>query len=183
MAFLAIKECERELDQIERSIDEELPKAIARAAESKARELLGSLKFITDLERIGDLVLWVALRLEIINAVPKETQQKMKAMADVLASMLEDVHEGFVRRNVGLAESVIAKDKQMNRLCRDLFQQYLKRGAASPKQHSVEILLMTQALERAGDHATNLAEELHNLILGHTVRHAPKGTNTVMTNE
>ena len=56
MGFLAIKECENELDQIERTIDEELPRAITRVGEVRARELLASLKFITDLERIGDLL-------------------------------------------------------------------------------------------------------------------------------
>ena len=55
MAFLAIKDCEKELDQIERRIDERMPGAISRVGESKARQLLACLKFITDLERIGDL--------------------------------------------------------------------------------------------------------------------------------
>jgi len=53
LAFLAIKDCEKELDQIERKIDDQLPEAITRVGEAKARELLACLKFITDLERIG----------------------------------------------------------------------------------------------------------------------------------
>lgn len=60
MAFLAIRDCEQELDQIERYIDEHMPGAITQVSESKARQLLASLKAITDLERIGDLVLGVA---------------------------------------------------------------------------------------------------------------------------
>src|ERR1700751_1088969 len=63
MAFLAIRDCEKELDQIERRIDEQLPGAITRVNESKARQLLACLKCITDLERIGDLVMGVANRL------------------------------------------------------------------------------------------------------------------------
>src|ERR1019366_8713454 len=47
LAFLAIKDCEKELDQIERKIDEQLPEAITRVGEAKARELLACLKFIT----------------------------------------------------------------------------------------------------------------------------------------
>src|SRR6202162_4308904 len=47
LAFLAIKDCEKELDQIERKIDEQLPEAITRVTEAKARELLACLKFIT----------------------------------------------------------------------------------------------------------------------------------------
>jgi phosphate uptake regulator len=56
MAFLAVKDCERELDVLEREIDEELPAAVTLVSELEARELIASLRFITDLERIGDLV-------------------------------------------------------------------------------------------------------------------------------
>ena len=62
MAFLAIKDCEKELDLIERQIDEQLPAAITRVNETRARQLLSSLKSTTDLERIGDLVMSVAMR-------------------------------------------------------------------------------------------------------------------------
>ena len=62
MAFLAIKECEQELDIIERYIDDRLPAAITRVNEARARQLLTSLKCTTDLERIGDLMMSVAMR-------------------------------------------------------------------------------------------------------------------------
>src|SRR6202047_5236683 len=62
MAFLAIKDCEKELDRIERQIDERLPAAITRVNEARARQLLSSLKSTTDRERIGALVMSVALR-------------------------------------------------------------------------------------------------------------------------
>ena len=64
LAFLAIKDCEKELDQIERKIDEQLPEAITRVGEAKARELLACLKFITDLERIGDLAYSAVMQLQ-----------------------------------------------------------------------------------------------------------------------
>jgi len=68
MAFLAIKDCEKELDLIERQIDERLPAAITKVNEGRARQLLASLKCITDLERIGDLVMSVALRVQSRSA-------------------------------------------------------------------------------------------------------------------
>src|SRR5580692_454069 len=64
MAFLAIKDCEKELDLIERQIDERLPAAITRVNEARARQLLSSLKSTTALERIGDLVMSVAMRVQ-----------------------------------------------------------------------------------------------------------------------
>src|SRR5258708_578716 len=52
MAFLAVRDCEKELDRIERQIDEQLPSAITQVAELEARELLACLRFSTELERI-----------------------------------------------------------------------------------------------------------------------------------
>jgi uncharacterized protein Yka (UPF0111/DUF47 family) len=64
MAFLAVKDCEKELDRMERRIDEEITSAITEVSESEARQLLACLKFIIDLERIGDLTWTVAQRLQ-----------------------------------------------------------------------------------------------------------------------
>src|ERR1700739_889264 len=102
MAFLAIKECEKELDQIERRIDEELPEAITRVGEAKARQLLACLKFITDLERIGDLAYSAAMHLQSRREkLPALDARQLVEMASLLCSMLEQVHQGFVHREVG----------------------------------------------------------------------------------
>ena len=63
MAFLAVRDCEKELDRIEQQIDEELPSALSRVSESQARELLAASRFSTELERIGDLLFGVGKRL------------------------------------------------------------------------------------------------------------------------
>jgi len=65
-------------------------------------------------------------------------------------------------------------DKDVDRLCHALFQKYLAERGEQGDASRFEVLLMAQALERAGDHATNLAEDLYSLIEGRSVRHAPK---------
>src|SRR4249920_1640804 len=81
MAFLAIKDCEKELDQIERKIDEHLPGAITRVGEAKARQLLACLKFITDLERIGDLSYSAVMQLQARREkLPTQDSQQLVAM-------------------------------------------------------------------------------------------------------
>ena len=67
LAYVAVKQCEKELDDIERDIDESLPAAITEVTETEARQLLACLKFITDLERIGDLMWSVAQRVQQIS--------------------------------------------------------------------------------------------------------------------
>src|SRR5882724_4921039 len=96
MAFLAIKDCEKELDLIERQIDERLPAAITRVNEVRARQLLSTLKSTTDLERIGDLVMSVAMRHQArTTKIPASDVRQLVAMSSVLREMLDLIHKGF----------------------------------------------------------------------------------------
>jgi len=175
MAFLAIKECEKELDQIERQIDERLPAAITRVNELRARQLLSSLKTTTDLERIGDLVMSVALRVQDRRAkIPASDVRQLVEMATVLRDMLDLIHTGFSTLDLDCARKVLQMDKDIDRVCHSLFQKHLAETGPQGDTTGFEILLMAQALERAGDHTTNLAEDLYSLIEGRSLRHLPK---------
>lgn len=175
MAFLAIKDCEKELDLIERQIDERLPAAITRVNETRARQLLSSLKCTTDLERIGDLVMSVALRVQARTAkIPASDVKQLVEMSSVLREMLDLIHQGFSNLNLECARKVLQMDKDIDRICHGLFQKHLAETVAQGDTSGFEILLMAQALERAGDHTTNLAEDLYSLIEGRSLRHVPK---------
>lgn len=175
MAFLAIKECEKELDQIERQIDENLPAAITRVNETRARQLLSTLKSTTDLERIGDLVMSVALRVQARTAkIPASDVRQLVEMSSVLREMLDLIHQGFSTLDLECARKVLQMDKGIDRICHGLFQEHLAETVPQGDTSGFEILLMAQALERAGDHTTNLAEDLYSLIEGKSLRHVPK---------
>jgi len=175
MAFLAIKECEKELDQIERQIDESLPAAITRVNETRARQLLSTLKSTTDLERIGDLVMSVALRVQARTAkIPASDVRRLVEMSSVLREMLDLIHQGFSTLDLECARKVLQMDKDIDRICHGLFQKHLAETGPQGDTSGFEILLMAQALERAGDHTTNLAEDLYSLIEGKSLRHVPK---------
>jgi phosphate transport system protein len=172
MAFLAIKECEQELDVIERYIDERTPAAITRVNEVRARQLLTSLKCTTDLERIGDLVMSMAMRVQArTGKMAVSDVRQLVEMSEILREMLDLVYRGFVDLDLERARKVLQMDKDIDRVCHGLFQKHL---TAQSNPSSFEVLLMAQALERAGDHTTNLAEDLYSLIEGRSLRHAPK---------
>jgi phosphate transport system protein len=175
MAFLAIKDCEKELDQIERQIDERLPAAITRVNEARARQLLSSLKSTTDLERIGDLVMSVAMRAQsrTTKIAPSDVRQLVE-MSSVLRDMLDLIHQGFSTLDLECARKVLQMDKEIDRVCHAMFQKHLEETVARGDTTGFDVLLMAQALERAGDHTTNLAEDLYNLVEGRSLRHAPK---------
>jgi phosphate transport system protein len=174
MAFLAIKECEQELDVIERYIDERLPAAITRVNEIRARQLLTSLKCTTNLERIGDLMMSVAIRVQSRTAkMAASDVRHLVEMSATLREMLDLVYRGFVDLDLECARKVLQMDKDIDRVCHSLFQKHLTEHA-SENPSGFDVLLMAQALERAGDHTTNLAEDLYSLIEGRSLRHAPK---------
>jgi len=175
MAFLAIKDCEKELDLIERQIDERLPAAITRVNEARARQLLSSLKSTTDLERIGDLVMSVALRVQArTTKMAASDVRQLVAMSSVLRDMLDLIHRGFSTLNLECARKVLQMDKEIDRVCHALFQKHLAESVPRGDTPGFDVLLMAQALERAGDHTTNLAEDLYSLIEGRSLRHVPK---------
>lgn len=175
MAFLAIKDCEKELDLIERQIDERLPAAITRVNEGRARQLLSSLKSTTDLERIGDLVMSVALRVQARTAkIPAADVRQLVEMSSILRDMLDLIHKGFSNLDLDCARKVLQMDKDIDRICHGMFQKYLAETIDPGDTSGFEILLMAQALERAGDHTTNLAEDLYSLVEGRSLRHVPK---------
>lgn len=170
MAVLTIKECEAELDTIERDIDQTLPGAIARVGEAKARELLACLKFITDLERIGDLMWWVAQRVSSTSfRLTKLDRKDLDEMAGVLEEMLDQAHSGFVQRDVACANSVLRLDKELDRIRHAMFRRHVQKQ--NSRDEDVTVLFVVQSIERAGDHVTNLAEEIIHLVEHRSIRH------------
>lgn len=102
LAYLAVQQCERELDLAEREIDNGVPEAITRAGEAKVREMLAALKFITDLERIGDLLLWVANRARQTE-LSADDVERIVAMVSVLDKMLEHADRAYAKRDIEAA--------------------------------------------------------------------------------
>jgi phosphate transport system protein len=140
--------------------------------EDEARELLGCMKFTIDLERIGDLVWSVVKRVHgLAEPLNPRERQSIISMARILEQMLALVSEGFTTRDLQSARLVLKKDSEMDMACHVVFREHLADGAGPRSLEITNLLFMAQALERAGDHATNLAEELFHLAGGHSVRH------------
>ncbi len=174
MAFIAVKDCEKELDRTERKIDEKITSAITQVSEAEARELLACLKFIIDLERIGDLTWSVTQRLQnLTTKLLKDDRHDLIGMAEILEKMLTAIHQGFVKRDLGSADWVLKNDSQIDEACRSVFRRHLE-SKDRRRDYSTQLLLMAQAFERAGDHAKNLGEELFHLVEGRSMRHEPK---------
>jgi phosphate transport system protein len=167
-----VREREKELDTLDHEIDERVTTAITQASPEHARELLACLKFIIDLERIGDLLLNCSNRAAAVGSrIELQDIRELTVMASRLERMLADVHDAFAQRDLNRALAVLRSDAELDRMRNLIFLRHLEGHDSAPRQESFHVLFMTQALERAGDHAKNLAEEVCHLVSGHSVRH------------
>lgn len=85
--------------------------------------------------------------------------------------MLNDVYDAFSTRDLNRALTVLRTDAEIDRLRKLLFIRHIEGPESEPQVDSIQVLLMAQALERAGDHARNLAEDVCHLLSGYTLRH------------
>ncbi|MGO9517660.1 MAG: phosphate signaling complex PhoU family protein [Candidatus Korobacteraceae bacterium] len=167
-----VRQREKELDNLDRDIDQGVTSIITKVNEEHARELLACLKFIIDLERVGDLLLNCSNRAATVGSrIELQDIRDLTVMASRLEKMLGDVHDAFNQRDINRAMSVLRSDAELDRLRNLIFLRHLEGHEGTHRQESFHVLFMTQALERAGDHAKNLAEEVCHLVSGHTVRH------------
>jgi phosphate transport system protein len=167
-----VRKHEEELDTLDRQINEEVTAAIAGASETEARELLACLKFIIELERIGDLLLNVANRLETVGSrLDDQDVHDLSHMAAIVGTMLGDTRDAFSSRDVRRAIAVLKADAELDRLRNLMFIRHIENPDNRARQESFHLVFITQALERAGDHTKNLAEEICHLVSGRSVRH------------
>jgi len=171
--FEAVRACETKLDNIDRDFDEEIVYAVTNNTVAQGRELLCCFKFIIDLERIGDLVSSFSSRAEaVIVNVDQEDFERFVQMLTVLEQMLRMSWDAFEKREIDTAIKVLRADSELDRLRNLIFLRHVgEQRDSGPLNESVQVLFMAHALERAGDHAKNLAEEVCHFVSGRTLRH------------
>ena len=170
-ALAQITDCERKLDLIDREVDERVAYAVTQVEPGIVPDLLVCMKFVIDLERIGDLLCSAASRITALDATADMADLRdLIEMATVLEGMLRDAHGGLASRNVDLALGLVSADAEIDRRRNLLFFRILD-GASTATRSAVHLLFLANALERAGDHAVNLGEEICHMATGHTIRH------------
>jgi len=170
--FLAVNKCEQELDRLDRDVDERVTHAVICASPQEAGGLLACMKFMIDLERIGDLVSSFGGCAQAIRSrIDMDDIKDLIHMATVLEQMLADIHEAFSGRNLDRVISVMRGDAVIDRIRNLLFIRHVENNEGTAGPEGIHVLFMAQALERAGDHTKNLAEEVCHLVTGQTMRH------------
>ena len=170
--LVRIRQYEEELDHLNRTVNEAIAAELAGADEAEIRELLTCLKFVLELERIGDLLLNVITRAQSVSAdLEKRDLKDLAAMAKVLAGMLSEAQAAFVKRDLNRVMGVLKTDAEVDRLRNLIFMRHIDNPEGGERSGSFHLLYMTQSLERVGDHVKNLVGEVCQLVTGHSVRH------------
>ncbi|MBV8475197.1 MAG: hypothetical protein JO266_01485 [Acidobacteria bacterium] len=169
----AVFRYEDELDALNRQVNDAVIQLIPTTQdEVHARQLIAALKFIIELERIGDLFLNVVNRFRA--AAPRlETNdiQELAEMTKIVVSMLRNVAEAFAGRDVVRAIAVLREDAELDRLRNLMLVRHVENPEDLPVGESYHVVFMAQILERSGDHVKHLAEEICHLVTGRSVRH------------
>ncbi len=167
---------EARVNQLEIRIDEMATRLLAlhQPMARDLRFLTAAIKINNDLERMGDLAVNVVERaLSLISQPPIHPMIDVPRMADLVESMVRRSLDAFVKRDAGLARSVLlsddAVDAQRDAICREL-SAYMQRDPASIPP-ALDLFIAARSLERIADHATNIAEDVLFLIEGIDVRH------------
>jgi phosphate transport system protein len=171
----SLRQRELDLDALDMEIDSAVTSVITEVDPPQARELLACMKFMISLERIGDLLLSFANSAQAAaGRIDSEDTRDLTRMATILEKMLTDIGAAFSNRDVSQAIDVLRSDSEIDRLRNLIFLRHIENPEHLAHQASLQIIFMTQSLERAGDHAKNLAEEVCHLVSGHTIRHVLK---------
>ena len=169
-----IAEAELRLDQFDREIDERATEALAHSP-GNARELLACMKFIVDLERIGDLLASVSsCAIGVQTRISAQDMSDLIRMATILEHMLGEAQSALANNDLDLVVAILRADSELDRLRNLTLMRHLEGAPETAPQDSIHVVLMAQALERAGDHVKNLAETICHLVTGKSVRHASR---------
>jgi phosphate transport system protein len=138
------------------------------------RIIVAAVKINTDLERVGDLAVNVAeAGKRYLQHAPVKPLIDIPRMGDIAQLMLRDALDAFVRRDMALAESVLIKDDELDGLKTQIFRELLTYMLQDPAtiEPALDLILISRHLERIGDHATNIAEDVIFIVSARDVRH------------
>jgi phosphate transport system protein len=138
------------------------------------RTIVAAVKINTDLERVGDLAVNIAeAARRYASHPPVKKLIDIPRMAGIAQTMLRDALDAFVRRDMELAQHVLNEDDRLDSLKTQIFRELLTFMLQDPTtiEPALDLILVSRHLERIGDHATNVAEDVIFIVSARDVRH------------
>ena len=164
------------MDMLEIEIDDDCIRLIVtrQPAASDLRFALAMLKINTDIERIGDIATNIAKETLKINGTPLiKPLIDIPRMAEIAIRMIQQAFASISEKDVAKAKAVITMDDEIDQLNLQIYRELFTYMCEANKNisQSLSLIMVAKALERAGDHAKNIAERAIYYIQGEDIRH------------
>ncbi len=176
-----VEEDDNILDQFEIEIDDTAIHLLAKAPlATELRLITVAMKISHNLERVGDEAVTIARRAVELNTEPQlKPYVDLPRMAAMSLEMLRGALTAFVNRQPDVARSVIPRDAEVDELNRQLHRELSSYMVERPTTitRCLRLMVISKALERIADHATNIAEEVVYLYEAKDIRHTDAKRN------
>jgi len=164
------------LDKLEVSLDEECVRVLVtkQPAAVDLRLVLAVLKINTDLERIGDMATNIAREAMRLEGKPTlKPLVDIPRMGTICVEMLNGALQAISEKDAARAAAVIERDREIDELNLQVYRELFSFMVENPHtiSQALGLMMVSKALERMGDHATNIAEKAIYYIQGTDVRH------------
>ena len=168
---------EKEVNDLQIEIDDTAVKltALQQPVGNDVRFLFMASRIATELERIGDQAVNVVGNAHhVLKAPPMKPLVDLPVMGEMAERMVRTSLDALVARDCSLANKVLEEEKKVDAYRDQIFRVLLTYMMADPGtiERALALILISRNLERIGDHATNIAEEVIYLVEGREVRHS-----------
>ena len=166
-----VVEGDAQVDQLQRDVDNLAIRLLAlrQPMARDLREIFASMKIAADLERICDYAANVAKRsIALAQTPPIQPVHALPRMGALALALVKDVIDAYVQRDPDKALDVWRRDEEVDEMYSSLFREFLTYMMEDPRNIGActHLLFMAKNIERIGDHATNIAEDLYYLVHG-----------------
>ena len=183
-----VRAADRAVDALEEQINAEAARLIALRAPTATdlRTALTVMKIAGSLERCGDYAKNLAKRSSVLIQMSAigDTAGGIRRMAKAVELQLKDALDAYIHRDVELAEDVRRRDRDIDQMYNSLFRVFLTHMLEDPRNITacMHLHFIAKNIERMGDHATGIAEQVIYLVNG-TMPEEPrvKGDTTSVT--
>jgi phosphate transport system protein len=177
----SVVEGDAQVDELQRELDNLAIRLLAlrQPMARDLREIFAALKIGADLERICDYAANVAKRsIALAQTPPIQPVHALPRMGTLALALVRDVIDAYVERDADKALEVWRRDEELDEMYSSLFREFLTYMMEDPRNIGActHLLFMAKNIERIGDHATNIAEDLYYLVHGTPLTEVrPKG--------
>jgi phosphate transport system protein len=173
------------IDALEEQVNAECARVIALRAPTATdlRTVLTVMKIAAGLERCGDYAKNLAKRSSVLVQMPpvNGAAGSVRRMAKLVEQLLKDALDAFIQRDANLAADVRMRDREVDQMYNALFREFLTHMMEDPRNITpcMHLHFIAKNIERVGDHATGIAEQVIYLVTGTLpAEQRPKGDTT-----